>query len=72
LVFPIWISRYLTLSFENHIGHHFFPWIPSYLLYQVKTETGNEAEAFQWISKAKKIPGDILIFDDREHTQLNI
>ncbi len=72
LVFPTWISKYLTLSFENHIAHHFFPWIPSYLLYQVKTSAGNEVVAFQWIWAARKIPGDVLVFDDRKQTGLNI
>jgi acyl-lipid omega-6 desaturase (Delta-12 desaturase) len=72
LVFPGWISRYLTLSFENHIGHHFFPWIPSYELYKVKTTTGNEVPAFQWIWAARQVPGDVLVFEDRDATGLQI
>ncbi len=72
LVFPEWISRYLTLSFENHIAHHFFPWIPSYYLYKVKTNTGGEVAGFEWICSARKIPGDVLVFQDRNGTGLKI
>ncbi|CAN5430980.1 hypothetical protein BH10BDE1_BH10BDE1_05080 [soil metagenome] len=72
LVFPRWVSRYLTLSFENHIGHHFFPWIPSYELYKVETKTGGEVPAFQWIKAARKVRGDVLIFEDRDQTGLSL
>lgn len=72
LVFPQWVSKYLTLSFENHIAHHFFPWIPSYYLYRVKTETGGETPGFEWIYKARKIPGDVLVFEDRNTTGLKL
>lgn len=72
LVFPVWVSRYLTLSFENHIAHHFFPWIPSYYLYRVKTQTGGETPGFAWIRDARQIPGDVLVFEDRNTTGLKI
>lgn len=72
LKFPVWVSKWLTMSFENHIAHHLFPWIPFYNLYLVSTETGNEVEAWDWIKKAKSTPGDVLIFDDRNKTHLDL
>jgi omega-6 fatty acid desaturase (delta-12 desaturase) len=72
LKFPIWISKWLTMSFENHIAHHLFPWVPFYKLHLIHTHTGNEVRAWDWIKKAKKTPGDVLIFDDRKLTKLDL
>lgn len=66
LIFPKWVTKYILLSFNNHIVHHIFPTIPGYNLYRVKESFPNEEYWMDWLIQAKKISAvDLLFSSDR-------
>mgnify|MGYP002629823006 CR=1 FL=1 len=69
LVFPTWFARLILLNIDAHGLHHMLPRIPGYHLHQLQTrETLNCIRWWQWIVAAKAVPGEVLIFQNRDDT----
>jgi acyl-lipid omega-6 desaturase (Delta-12 desaturase) len=61
---PPWLSM-LVLHFDAHELHHMYPFIPGYHLDRVAYSTQHEVGWWRWIRMAKRIPGDVLLFQNR-------
>jgi len=68
LAFPDWFSRYALLGLDAHELHHMYPAVPGYNLHQIDYQPGNTLAWWQWIVRAKRVPGHILIFQNRDQT----
>lgn len=67
LLFPDWVTKYVLLSFNNHIVHHIFPTMPGYNLYKVRESFPNEARWDDWLWEAKKTPAVELLFSEKRN-----
>lgn len=72
LVFPSWFSRWVLIGFDAHELHHAYPRIPGYFLHQVARPTTNAMPWWLWVWRARRIRGDILLFQNRDQTGLPI
>ena len=69
LLFPTWFARLVLLNVDAHGLHHMLPRIPGYHLHQLQTrETLNCIRWWKWILAAKSVPGEILLFQNRDQT----
>jgi 1-acyl-sn-glycerol-3-phosphate acyltransferase len=69
LTFPTWFARLVLLNFDAHGLHHMLPRIPGYHLHQLQSrETLNCIRWWKWIFAAKGVPGEILLFQNRDDT----
>ncbi|MCR9203030.1 MAG: fatty acid desaturase [Halobacteriovoraceae bacterium] len=67
LIFPNWVTKYLLLSFNNHIVHHVFPTMPGYNLYKVQESFPNETPWKDWLWEAKKTTAVDLLFSEERN-----
>jgi omega-6 fatty acid desaturase (delta-12 desaturase) len=65
LRFPDWFSRVLLLHFDAHELHHIYPFVPGYCLREIDYTPGNETHWWRWIRMARKMPAEILLFQNR-------
>ena len=65
------ISR-AVLHFDAHELHHMYPFVPGYRLRHIEYEPQNEIGWRQWVMSARRIPGDILLFQNRRDTGLTL
>ena len=68
---PELISR-AVLHFDAHELHHMYPFVPGYRLRAIPYEPQNEIDWRQWIVAARRIPGDVLIFQNRRDTGFDL
>lgn len=69
LTFPTWFARFILLNFDAHGLHHMLPRIPGYHLHHLQArETLNCIRWWKWIFAAKAVPGEILLFQNRDDT----
>jgi fatty acid desaturase len=68
---PRLISR-AVLHFDAHELHHMYPFVPGYRLRDITYEPQNEIGWRQWIVAARRIPGDVLIFQNRRDTGFDL
>lgn len=68
---PRLISR-AVLHFDAHELHHMYPFVPGYRLRDIAYEPQNEIGWRQWIVAARRIPGDVLIFQNRRDTGFDL
>ena len=69
LTFPKWFARFILLNFDAHGLHHMLPRIPGYHLHHLQArETLNCIRWWKWIFAAKAVPGEILLFQNRDDT----
>lgn len=69
LTFPTWFARLILLNFDAHGLHHILPRVPGYHLHQLQArETLNCIRWWKWILAAKAVPGEILLFQNRDET----
>ncbi len=61
---PRWLST-LVLHFDAHELHHMYPFLPGYRLHRVAYATHNEIGCWRWIRLAKRVPGDVFLFQNR-------
>jgi fatty acid desaturase len=72
LRFPAWASRVLLLGFDAHELHHMYPFVPGYRLRQIPYLTHNDLPWWQWLRAAKRVPGAVLVFQNRQQSGLGI
>lgn len=68
IVFPKWISRTILFNFDAHEIHHMFPKVPGYLLPKLNFTGDNQVSWIRWLKESKKIPADVLLFQNRNET----
>lgn len=65
LRFPDWFSRSLLLHFDAHELHHIYPYVPGYRLREIDYAPPNEVSWWKWIRMARKMPAEVLLFQNR-------
>jgi acyl-lipid omega-6 desaturase (Delta-12 desaturase) len=68
---PRLVSR-AVLHFDAHELHHMYPFVPGYRLRDIAYEPQNEIGWRQWIVAARRIPGDVLLFQNRRETGFDL
>jgi omega-6 fatty acid desaturase (delta-12 desaturase) len=61
---PSWLSV-LLLHFDAHELHHMYPFVPGYRLHGVAYTPQNEVGYWGWIKAAKRVPGEVFLFQNR-------
>lgn len=61
---PGWLSM-LLLHFDAHELHHMYPFVPGYHLHGVAYMPQNEVGYWAWIRAAKRVPGEVFLFQNR-------
>jgi acyl-lipid omega-6 desaturase (Delta-12 desaturase) len=61
---PAWLSA-LLLHFDAHELHHMYPFVPGYRLHGVPYTPQNEVGYWGWITAAKRVPGEVSLFQNR-------
>jgi fatty acid desaturase len=61
---PSWLSAML-LHFDAHELHHMYPFVPGYRLHGVAYTPHNEVGYWKWIKAAKRVPGEVFLFQNR-------
>jgi omega-6 fatty acid desaturase (delta-12 desaturase) len=61
---PAWLSM-LVLHFDAHELHHMYPFLPGYRLHRVAYAPRNEVGCWRWIRMAKRMPGEVFLFQNR-------
>jgi acyl-lipid omega-6 desaturase (Delta-12 desaturase) len=61
---PAFVSA-LVLHFDAHELHHMYPFVPGYHLRRIDYRPENEIGWWQWIARAKRVRGDVLLFENR-------
>jgi fatty acid desaturase len=62
---PAWASAWL-LHFDAHELHHMYPFVPGYRLRSVTYQPAHEVGWWEWIRRAKRLPGEVLLFQNRD------
>ena len=69
LVFPQWFARLILLNVDAHSLHHMRPRVPGYHLHRLQNgKTANTIRWWEWVIRAKSVPGEILLFQNRDQT----
>lgn len=66
LRFPRWFSERVLLKFDSHELHHMYPYVPGYELGKIGYTPVNEADWWQWIRAAKRLPAEVFMFQNRD------
>ncbi len=64
---PGWLSMML-LHFDAHELHHMYPFVPGYHLHGVAYTPQNEVGYWGWIRAAKRVPGEVFLFQNRSES----
>jgi fatty acid desaturase len=56
------------LHFDAHELHHMYPFVPGYHLRRIPYSPEHEIGCWRWVSRAKRLPGDVLLFQSRAET----
>ncbi|MBA2303214.1 MAG: fatty acid desaturase [Acidobacteria bacterium] len=54
-----------VLHFDAHELHHMYPFVPGYSLRRIAYKPENEIGWWRWVRGAKKLRGDVLLFQNR-------
>ena len=66
------LASAFVLHFDAHELHHMYPFVPGYHLRRIPYSPENEIGWWHWISRAKRIPGDVLLFQNRLETGFDV
>ena len=61
---PPLVSAFV-LHFDAHELHHMYPFVPGYHLHRIRYSPENEIGWWQWVRGAKRMRGDVLLFQNR-------
>jgi fatty acid desaturase len=64
---PAWVSAWL-LHFDAHELHHMYPFVPGYHLRAIHYQPAHEIGWWEWVRRAKQLPGEILLFQNRDQS----
>src|SRR5262245_30162899 len=68
---PLMLSR-LMLQVDAHTLHHMYPFVPGYALHRIEYATANETGWWRWIVEARSMPGEVLLFQNRDETGFDL
>jgi fatty acid desaturase len=71
LVLPAWLSAVL-LRIDAHELHHMYPFVPGYRLGGIPYSTANEIDWWTWTRRARALPGEVFLFQNRVETGAEI
>ena len=71
LRFPGWLST-LLLNFDAHELHHMYPFVAGYNLRRVPYNPLNEVDWWRWLTGAKRLRGEVFLFQNRIQTGFNL
>ncbi|CAN5847962.1 hypothetical protein BH24ACI5_BH24ACI5_12140 [soil metagenome] len=54
-----------VLNFDAHELHHMYPFVPGYHLHRIPYVPDNQTGWWQWVRGAKRMRGDVLLFQNR-------
>jgi fatty acid desaturase len=66
------LASWLALHFDAHELHHMYPFVPGYRLHEITYAPANEVGWRQWVLAARAIPGEILLFQNRNESGIDI
>jgi omega-6 fatty acid desaturase (delta-12 desaturase) len=66
------IASRLVLHFDAHELHHMYPFVPGYALHRIGYATMNEVSWWRWIAAARSVPGEVLLFQNRDETGFDL
>lgn len=72
LQFPKWFSHYVLLNLDSHELHHMYPGVPGYYLRQIDYETQNSVVWWRWLLRARRVPGEVFLFQNRNQSGFDI
>jgi len=72
LRFPSWFSTFILLNFDAHELHHMYPFVPGYRLRGINYTPENEIGWWRWIREAKRLPGEVFLFQNRKQSGVAI
>jgi fatty acid desaturase len=61
-----------VLHFDAHELHHMYPFVPGYHLRRIPYRPENEIGCWHWIRRAKQLPGEVFLFQNRTETGWDI
>ena len=64
---PAWMSA-LVLHFDAHELHHMYPFVPGYHLRRIPYQPEHEIGWWSWVAGAKRMRGDVLLFENRHQS----
>lgn len=68
LEFPRWFSQWILLNLDAHELHHAHPRVPGYCLPELSRPTQNSLPWWLWVWRARRIRGEVLLFQNRDQT----
>jgi acyl-lipid omega-6 desaturase (Delta-12 desaturase) len=68
---PRWASIGL-LHFDAHELHHMYPFVPGYYLNRIPYQPANEVGWWKWVTDAKRVSADVLLFENRTQSGLDL
>jgi fatty acid desaturase len=68
---PGWLSRAVQ-HFDAHELHHMYPFVPGYHLRHIDYAPANEVGWAHWIGAARGVPGEVLLFQNRDDTGFDL
>lgn len=72
LTFPRWFSQLILLNLDAHELHHMYAQVPGYYLNRIHYPTRNEISWWQWVLRSKRMRGDVLLYQNRDQTGIEI
>jgi fatty acid desaturase len=72
LRFPGWFSISVLINVDAHELHHMYPFVPAYHLHRITYATENAFGWWQWLRTAKRIPGEVFLFQNRNETGFDV
>ena len=72
LRFPAWFSTLFLLHMDAHELHHMYPAVPGYYLPRIEYAPHNEVNWWRWLMSAKRVRGEVFLFQNRNQTGLDI
>jgi fatty acid desaturase len=72
LLFPLWFSRWILINLDAHELHHVHTSIPGYYLHKLGRQTQNGVSWWRWLLAAKRVPGDVFLYQNRNQTGFDI
>ncbi len=68
LQFPTWFARLVLLNLDAHELHHMYPRVPGYDLHKITYVPHNRVHWGRWLMGAKRIPGEVFLFQNRRQS----
>lgn len=72
LRFPRWVAGAVLLNFDAHELHHGHVAVPGYRLRNLPHAQRNEVHWWTWLRAAKRLPGSVFLFSNRNQTGFSL